>query len=395
MSVQSPLPVVVVTGLHQAQRRRAVLELLASSPAAIALQHDLSRAGHGEVVRRIWDDRGTSLAACVPFTNDCPCCALREDLLPQLARIAEAGRHRLAVVELWGGSDAQIMIETIAAGEVGGRAMDEFIEIVGVVTAVDPLRLVPELSCGDLLSEHALHTCPDDERTLAECLAHQIEYAAVLAVGGEGTLDAADGARTGVAMLRQLHPTAPFLRLGTGELPRTVQSGFDVRAAAHRVSPALALLPHQCEHDGVATLAWKRRRPLHPARLYEALEQLVPAAQRSRGRFWLANRPGVMLAWDAAGGSLAVEDCGLWLACLSDEEWEQYSPERRIAAAAEWDARYGDRVQLLTFTAQDLDEVGITELLDSCLLTDAELAAGEASWKTMPDAFEELLDPVP
>ena len=184
------------------------------------------------------------------------------------------------------------------------------------------------------------------------------------------------------------------MRLGAGELLGAARSGFDVRAAAHRVSPALVLLPPEYEDDGVATLVWKQRRPLHPARLYQALEQLVPAAQRSRGRFWLANRPGVMLAWDAAGGSLAVQECGPWLACLPDEEWELYTPERRVAAAAEWDMRSGDRIQLLAFTAQDLDTGGIRELLDSCLLTDAELAAGEASWKTMPDAFGELLDPV-
>jgi Cobalamin synthesis protein cobW C-terminal domain len=102
----------------------------------------------------------------------------------------------------------------------------------------------------------------------------------------------------------------------------------------------------------------------------------------------------VMLSWDAAGGSMAIEDFGPWLACLPDDEWELYTPERRVAAAAEWDACYGDRVQLLAFTAQDLDSGGIRELLDSCLLTDDELAVGEAGWKALPDAFEELLDPV-
>lgn len=65
-----------------------------------------------------------------------------------------------------------------------------------------------------------------------------------------------------------------------------------------------------------------------------------------------------MLAWDAAGGRLAVQECGSWLACLPGEEWERYTPERRVAAAAEWDARYGDRVQLLAFTARDLDADG-------------------------------------
>ena len=115
--------------------------------------------------------------------------------------------------------------------------------------------------------------------------------------------------RAALLVLRDL-ATARVVRLGSGELPGAAQPGFDVRAAAHRVSPALALLPHEREDDGVATVVWERRRPLHPARLYEALEQLVSAAQRSRGRFWLPNRPATMLAWDAAGGSLAVQDCG-------------------------------------------------------------------------------------
>jgi len=388
------LPVVVVSGLHQAQRRRAVRELLAEVPAAVVLHHDLSAAGDGVVARRIWDNLGTSHEARVPLVNGCPCCALREDLLPELARIAAAGRHRLAVVELWGGCDPQVTTETIAAGEAGGQAMSEVTVIAGVVTAVDAARLIPGLSQGDLLSDHGLHTAPDDERTLAEALARQIEYASALAVAVAAE-QGLDDIRTGIAMLRHLQPSARIVRLGAGELPGAARAGFDVLAAAHRVSPALARMPQEDQAEGVATMVWEARRPFHPARLYEALDLLVPAAQRSRGRFWLANRPQVMLGWDAAGGSLAVEDCGPWLACLPDEEWDRHSPERRAAAAADWDPRWGDRFQLLAFTAQDLDTVGIRELLDSCLLTDGELAAGEEGWKTLPDEFAELLDPVP
>jgi G3E family GTPase len=390
LSDQSPLPLVVVTGLHRAQRRQVVRELLAVTPGAIALHHDLSQASQGKVVRRVWDNYGDATETCAPLTNDCPCCALRADLLPELARIAETGRYRLAVVELWGGSDPLVMVETIASGEVGDRRLGEFTALAGVVTAVDLGRLIPDLSQADLLAEHGLHTSPDDERTLAESLALQVEYASVLAVGSEPAGQEPGGA----AMLRQLNPVARLARLGTGEISAAAQTGFDVRAAAHRVGPAVALLPHEDKRDGVATLVWERRRPLHPVRLYAALDQLVPAAQRSRGRFWLANRPGTMLGWDAAGGSLAVEDCGPWLACVPDAEWEHYSPERRVAAAAEWDPRYGDRVQLLAFTAPGLDADGITELLDSCLLTDDELAAGESGWKSLRDDFSELLDPV-
>ncbi|MDH6708339.1 G3E family GTPase [Kitasatospora sp. MAA19] len=394
MSQPSLLPVVVVGGLHEAERRQAVLELLADHEGAVVLHHDLTRAGEGRVYRGVWDTSGPLGGADLPLTNDCPCCALREDLLPELLRIAEAGRHRLAVVELWGGSDPNPLVEVIAGGEVGDCCMHEVVEVVGVVTAVDPLRAVPELSVSDELSEHHLHTCADDDRTVAEALAHQIEYADVLAVSHADQAGGTPELHAGIAMLRQLHPTARAVRLGTGALVRAALAGFDVAAARDRVNPALALLPQEADEAGVATLVWERRRPLHPARLHEALEQLVPAAQRSRGRFWLANRPDLMLAWDAAGANLAVEECGPWLVSLPDAVWELYPPARRAAAALDWDSVHGDRIQQLSFTAEGLDVDGITGLLDSCLLTDAELAAGEPGWKAMPDAFEDLLDPV-
>ncbi|WP_404813967.1 CobW family GTP-binding protein [Kitasatospora fiedleri] len=380
------LPVVIVAGLHRAERRRAVKELLDASIGAVVLHHDLRDADRGVVHRQLRDDEGVFDTRELPLVNDCPCCAVREDLLPELAGLAESGEHGLAIVELWGGSDPHPVAEVIAEGEVDGRPMGELIELAGVVTAVDPDRLIGELSVSDDLAEHAEHTSADDARTRAEALAHQIEYATTLAL--------ARGGDTGLAMLRQLHPTARRVALGTGELLRAALGGFDVPAARDRVNPALALLPQQADESGVATLVWERRRPLHPGRLHDALELLVPAAQRSRGRFWLANRPELMLAWDAAGANLAVEECGPWLATLPDEHWEHYPPERRAAAALDWHPQHGDRVQQLAFTAEGLDADGITELLDSCLLTDAELLAGEPGWKTLPDAFADLLEPV-
>ncbi|MFI9324542.1 CobW family GTP-binding protein [Kitasatospora aureofaciens] len=380
------LPVVVVAGLHRAERRRAVQELLDGSVNGVVLHHDLRDATRRTVHRELRDATGTIATSDVPLTNDCACCALREDLLPELLRLAEEGQHGLAVVELWGGSDPHPAVEVIAGGEVDGRPTDEFIELAGVVVAVDPDRLLGELSVPDDLTEHGEHTSPDDTRTRAEALAHQIEYATTIAV--------ARGGEAGLSLLRQLHPTARRVLLGTGELLRAALGGFDVAAARDRVNPALALLPQEHDEAGVATLVWERRRPLHPVRLYEALELLVPAAQRSRGRFWLANRPELMLAWDAAGANLAVEECGPWLASLPDAAWELYPPARRAAAALDWHPAHGDRVQQLVFIAEGLDVDGITDLLDSCLLTDAELMAGESGWKALPDAFEDLLEPV-
>ncbi|GAA1973387.1 CobW family GTP-binding protein [Kitasatospora viridis] len=388
------LPVVVVAGLHEEERRRVVDELLDGCVDAVVLHHDLRDASFGVVHRHLRDQRHAFRQAEAPLVNDCACCALREDLLPELLRIADEGQHGLAIVELWGGSDPHPAVELIAGGEVGDRCLAGAVELAGVVTAVEPLRLIGELSVSDELVEHGEHTAVQDTRTRAEALAHQIEYATVLAVPrADGPGDAPER-RAGLAMLRQLHSTARLVRLGTGELVRAALGGFDVAAARDRVNPALALLPQERDEAGTATLLWERRRPLHPARLYQALDLLVPAAQRSRGRFWLANRPDLMLAWDAAGANLAVEECGPWLASLPDAAWDGYPPARRAAAALDWHPLHGDRIQQLAFTAEGLDSDGIIHLLDSCLLTDAELAAGEPGWKALPDAFEELLDPV-
>ncbi|MFE9427436.1 CobW family GTP-binding protein [Kitasatospora sp. NPDC006697] len=388
------LPVVLVAGLHEEERRQAVDELLHGCLEAVVLHHDLREAAQGTVHRRLRDQRHGFAAARVPLTNDCSCCALREDLLPELLRIADEGQYGLAVVELWGGSDPHPAAELIAGGEAGDRGLAGAVELAGVVTAVDPLRLVGELSVPDGLAEHGLHTAVRDTRTRAEALAHQIEYATVLAVPRAGPLGDAPERRSGLAMLHQLHSTARVVRIGTGALVRAALGGFDVPAARDRVNPALALLPQERDEAGTATLVWERRRPLHPGRFYQALDQLVPAAQRSRGRFWLANRPDLMLGWDAAGANLVVEECGPWLASLGDSAWDRYPPARRAAAALDWHPLHGDRIQQLAFTAEGLDADGITGLLDSCLLTDAELAAGEPGWKALPDAFEDLLDPV-
>jgi G3E family GTPase len=176
------------------------------------------------------------------------------------------------------------------------------------------------------------------------------------------------------------------------ELARAALAGFDVEAAAAAQHPACALLPAEADAHGVATLVWHRRRPFHPERLYVALEDLTCAAARSRGRFWLAGKADTLLHWDAAGGALCVESAGPWLASLPDAAWELVPPVRRAAAAMDWHPEHGDRCQHLVFTSPGLDRDGLERLLESCLLTDAEYAAGRAAWERLPPAFDTLLE---
>ncbi|MFI8388911.1 CobW family GTP-binding protein [Streptomyces sp. NPDC085540] len=377
------LPVVIVGGLHGDARRSAVRELLASVPGSVALHHDLATAAGGTVRRLVRDSSGELSRGEAPLVNGCACCALREDLLPELWRLAADGLTRLAVVELWDSVEPRAMAEVVAAH--GGEAL----ELANVITAVDPSLVLPYLANGDDLTEAGLAAAPTDRRTVGDTWARQLEYAPVLAL-----VDGADAGDEDRALLAQLHPTARRVETGSGELARAAFAGFDVEAAAAAQHPACALLPQEADEAGVATLVWRRHRPFHPERLYGALEDLVAAAARSRGRFWLADRPDTLLAWDAAGGALRVDNSGPWLASLPDAAWEMVPAVRRAAAALGWHPEHGDRCQHLVFTSPGLDRDGLVELLDSCLLTEAEFAAGREAWKRLPTAFGALLDPV-
>ncbi|MEV6501636.1 GTP-binding protein [Streptomyces prunicolor] len=425
------LSVAIVAGLHADARRATVARLLHDVPGSVVLHHDLATAAAGTVVRTIRDATGILDAGETPLVNDCACCALREDLVPELRRLAAAGQVGLAVVELWDSVEPKAMAEVITSGGL---------TVTGVITAVDPALLLPYLANGDDLAETGLAAAATDERTIADTFARQLEYAPVLAV-----LDSPDADDEDRELLGQLHPTARQVPVGGGDLPRSrsiqgardapaqaptpptpnpqgargtarpaptdphptnnpnhppqrsvlahaALAGFDVEAAAAAQHPACALLPVDADAHGVTTLVWHRRRPFHPERLYAALEDITCAAARSRGRFWLADKPDSLLHWDAAGGALCVESAGPWLASLPDAAWELVPAVRRAAAALDWHPEHGDCCQHLVFTSPGLDRDGLELLLESCLLTDAEYAAGRSAWKRIPSAFDTLLE---
>ncbi|MFF5371951.1 CobW family GTP-binding protein [Streptomyces sp. NPDC013187] len=399
MAVPPGLPVVIVGGLHADARRAAVARLLADVPGSVVLHHDLATAAAGTVVRTIRDASGVLDAGEAPLVNDCACCALREDLVPELERLRDAGSTRLAVVELWDSVEPKAMAEVVTAGGL---------TVTGVITAVDPALVLPYLGNGDDLADAGLAAAATDQRTIADTFARQLEYAPVLAVADSPEADDEDR-----ELLAQLHPTARLAPVGQGApadraddgltvptprrpplspLAEAALAGFDVEAAAAAQHPACALLPAEADAHGVSTLVWHRRRPFHPERLYAALEDLTCAAARSRGRFWLADKPDTLFHWDAAGGALCVESAGPWLASLPDAAWEMVPPVRRAAAALDWHPEHGDRGQHLVFTSPGLDRDGLERLLESCLLTNAEYAAGPDAWQRLPHAFDTLLE---
>ncbi|MDQ3576837.1 MAG: GTP-binding protein, partial [Actinomycetota bacterium] len=70
-----------------------------------------------------------------------------------------------------------------------------------------------------------------------------------------------------------------------------------------------------------------------------------------------------------------------------DTVWDRVDPERRAKAALDWDPRFGDRVQELVVIAHETTPDDISSALAAALLTDSELAGGEAAWADYVDPF--------
>jgi hypothetical protein len=186
-----------------------------------------------------------------------------------------------------------------------------------------------------------------------------------------------------------LHRIAPWARhctLDDARLPAAAAQSAPVTPVTRGLRGQAVGVHEPVPSHAVTACVFRARRPFHPGRLHDALGELTHRVLRSRGHFWLASRPGLVMGWESAG-ALTLCPVGDWLADQPDERWHEVPAERHIAAALDWDPYYGDRHHHLAFVGIDLDPVRLHRILTGCLLTDDELSRGEDAWRRLADPF--------
>ncbi|GGU27343.1 ribosome hibernation factor-recruiting GTPase MRF [Lentzea flava] len=322
-------------------------ELWRASPDSVLVRHDLSGLAEG-VVRRWVDGRLTVLE----LAHGCVSCTLRLDLIPLLESLD--GR---VIVHL----DPVLEPEAVcfALGETE-------VEVEAVITVVDSATWLDDATGGDTLADRGMRAAEGDERTVAQVVVGQAEFAdAIVLTGDDPVLN---------AVLDRLVPLAPRQRLDSLDVTALLaaipddarRGGFDDGFG----SLLYGRPPLEPAH-GVSVVHFTERRPFHPMRLHNALDVLLEGVVRTRGRVWVASQPDLALWLESAGGGLRVGNLGEWLAAADD--WSEADAERRAAASLQWDPYYGDRSQeLVVITRSSPDE--ITAALREALVTDEELA---------------------
>jgi G3E family GTPase len=373
----------VVTGLEPVGVERVIARIRTADPDAVVIHHKLDDVGAGIVRRRIRDRRRDDWET-LNLAHGCVSCTLRLDLLPLVRSLA--GRVGRIVLHLDPVLEPEQVCWALRHVVVDGAPVADRVDLRGVVTALDARTWLDDATGDEPVTERGLAELPDDDRTVAQVVVGQAEFADLLV--HTGSVDAWAQARVD-AVLARLAPTAlrshvagldddlVLLRRAHAEARRGDPD--DVHASLLRGSPPLDA---DC---GVRLLAFSARRPFHPDRLHEAIDLLLEGIVRVRGRIWLATRPSDVLWLESAGGGLRIGGAGQWLAETGD--WDTVSDERSAIAALGWHPRYGDRAQDVVVLAHALDADGLDAVraaLQGALLTDTELAA---DWSGFPDPF--------
>ena len=180
-------------------------------------------------------------------------------------------------------------------------------------------------------------------------------------------------------------------------LPVTVLSGFVIlntgRFDFERAAQSPGWLKElrgehtpETEEYGIASFVYRARRPFHPQRFWELINEEWPGVLRSKGLFWLATRMELNGVWSQAGGACRVEPGGRWWASLPEEAMPD-NPEEEALLINIWHPDWGDRRQEIVLIGQDMDATDLRARLDACLLTDGEMALGPEGWATFDDPF--------
>lgn len=329
----------------------------------------------------------------VEFSNGCICCTLREDLLKEVSALARDGRFDYLVIESTGIAEPLPIAETFTFRDEEGASLSDVARLDTLVTVVDAVNFPEEYFAARPLAESGESLGDDDLRTITDLLVEQVEFADVILISKTDLL-AKEDVDALEAVLRTLNTTARIGRMQQGRiaLDEVLDTGlFDFERAQQAPGWLQEMrgehVPEAQEY-GIAAFSYRARRPFHPKRFWNFLNQPWSNGRlvRSKGYFWLASRTSLAGMMSQAGGIMHHGVAGHWWAAVDEAHWPQ-DEESRERILAKWDADTGDCRQELVFIGQQVDEARVRAELDACLLSRAEMQAGAQAWAEYPDPF--------
>ncbi|MDF4886450.1 GTP-binding protein, partial [Vibrio parahaemolyticus] len=118
----------------------------------------------------------------VEMSNGCICCTLREDLLEEVTKLAQEGRFDYLVIESTGIAEPLPVAETFTFADENGLSLSDVARLDTMVTVVDAINFLRDYDEAKFLTETAESLGEDDERSVADLLVDQVEFADVILI---------------------------------------------------------------------------------------------------------------------------------------------------------------------------------------------------------------------
>lgn len=310
----------------------------------------------------------------VPLQNGCICCTLKQDLMDQIAKLAQSGKYDYILIETSGICEPVPIVQTI---EYLGQGLkdanyDFGVKLDNIVSVVDAARLVEEFGSGkDLMKEEI----EDDD--IENLIIQQVEFCTKIVINKVDLVSREDLDEV-KTVLKALQPDAEYIECEQGKVPldkilATNCFDFDKASGSAAWIKGLEEIEEEEEPEGevleynIMTFVYKRRRPFNTNKFLDWANHRYPKEIiRCKGVLWITKDTRDMFMFEQAGKQKQLANAGPWVVSMPKREQKEillYNPD----VAAEWDETVGDKMIKLVFIGKDMNKEQIIRDLDACL----------------------------
>ncbi len=393
--VSSRLPVTVLSGFLGAGKTTVLSHILNNreNKKVAVIVNDMSEINIDASLVENEVSLNHSQEKLVEMSNGCICCTLREDLLIEINKLAEEKKFDYLVIESTGISEPLPVAETFTFEDENGVSLSDAANLDTMVTVVDAVNFIKDYEEAKYLQETGESLGEDDERSVADLLVDQIEFADVILISKTDLVEDKDIDKL-KAIIKTLNTQAEIIPIKEGniEIDKVLNTGLFDFAKAKEAPGWLKEMRGEhipeTEEYGISSFTYTARRPFLPEKFYNFLHSTEKYGKliRSKGFFWLGSRLEYAGQWSQAGGIARYGFAGMFWRSVPKQDWP--TDEQTLASIkANWVEPFGDMRQELVFIGQGLDESAIKKALDECLVSEDDMLKGEEFWTTLNDPF--------
>ena len=393
------LPTTVLSGFLGAGKTTLLKRILENREGlrVAVIVNDMSHINiDADLVRKGKNHLSQTEEKMVELSNGCICCTLRSDLLEKVEELAQSEKYHYLLIEGTGIAEPLPIATTFSYRDDDGKSLSDLSHIDTMVTVVDARNFLDNYSSVKQLKDTDEKADEDDERTIADLMVDQIDFANVIIINkvSDCTPEELQSVRS---TIKVLNSHAEVLEADYCDVPieKVINTKkFDLEEAQKHSLWEEELenfenhVPETDEY-GITSFTYNANLPFDPAKLHRFMDgESWSGLIRAKGFFWLSTRPDLVGEFHYVGTAVKVECAGNWLASLPESEWPKGDPAFESLRANNWDAKAGDRRQEIVFIGlkSQWEPDLIRKALDECIIRD---------YWDKPNAYQALSDPFP